>query len=468
MGMTHESREAFFIHDTHKGDGMTGTVHIVHAIDTEGPLYESLDGTFERLREIFGVEGLAPTRENLQKLQRGELDFGDKTGLIVEAASAHRVSTLGSWDQIEEMLGRVTEKSFRLRFPDSFGGGWIFNWFCLDHVGFINNPRRRDTGYHNVHDFYNALVDSQGFSRDSIQWHFHPVSTYRDAHRCATHYLRSDEIYQILCRRIIERRFFPSCYRAGFQAERPDSHWFLEQFIPFDISNMATEDTTDIDNSIDFKNGRSGNWRNAPHDWSVYHPSHDDYQRPGDCRRLIARCLNLRNRIGNLNQYEMDRAFARASEGKDTLVGICSHDWRDLQPELELAHELVETANSKYQEVKFRYCQADEGFRHQLSADELAQPPLRLLIEFTPENPGVDVPFIKVTAEQGRVFGPQPFLAIKTRGNRFIHDNFDFGVNPGEWYYAFHGDTLPFEDVHTIGVAANDLCGNTCVEIFNP
>ena len=31
---------------------MTGTVNVVHAIDTEGPIYESVQATFERLEEI--------------------------------------------------------------------------------------------------------------------------------------------------------------------------------------------------------------------------------------------------------------------------------------------------------------------------------------------------------------------------------------------------------------------------------
>ena len=46
--------------------------------------------------------------------------------------------------------------------------------------------------------------------------------------------------------------------RAGFQAERPDSNLFLEQWIPFDMTNMATDDPTALDVYIDFKNGRSG------------------------------------------------------------------------------------------------------------------------------------------------------------------------------------------------------------------
>ncbi len=50
-------------------------VYIVHAIDTEGPLYESLQGTFERLKDLFGITSLEPTLENLEKLKLGKIEL---------------------------------------------------------------------------------------------------------------------------------------------------------------------------------------------------------------------------------------------------------------------------------------------------------------------------------------------------------------------------------------------------------
>ena len=41
-----------------------GKVYIVHRIDTEGPLNETLDGTFNRVKEIFEV-AIEPTISNL-------------------------------------------------------------------------------------------------------------------------------------------------------------------------------------------------------------------------------------------------------------------------------------------------------------------------------------------------------------------------------------------------------------------
>lgn len=440
---------------------MSGRVYFLHAVDTEGPLYESLDATFSRLSEIFGIK-LTPSRQTLRELQNGSIDLGEKTALVQEALSAHRVSTLGTWGEIDAMLDQITHPDYRRTIVDVNDQGWVFNWFCLDHVGFTVNPRRRDMGFHNIHDHYVELVAAQPEARDQIQWHFHPVSTYREAHRCATHYFRSDEIYQILTRRIIERDFFPSCFRAGFQAERPDSHWFLEQFIPFDISNMATADTSDVDLSNDFRNGRSGNWRKAPHNWSVYHPSHDDYQIPGHCRRLIGRALNLRNRIGNLTLDELELAFARAASGHDALVGICSHDWRDMKGELDLLFDYIREVKSRYPHVPFQFCTASEAFAPFVDQTYADDPALELALTFTPGS-AEDVPSVRIDAVQGRVFGPQPFVAIKTRSNLYIHDNLDFDSNTGRWHYAFHADTLPLEDVHTFAVAANDFHGRTSI-----
>jgi len=316
-------------------------------------------------------------------------------------------------------------------------------------------------GYHNIHDYYLDLLRSQPGTRDTIQWHFHPTSIFREAHRCATHYFRTDEVFQVLARRIIDRNFFPSCFRAGFQAERPDSHWFLEQYIPFDLSNMATQDTSDLDSSLDFRKGRSGNWRQAPSDWSVYHPSHDNYQRRGNCRRLIGRALNLRNRIGNLTQAEVDSAYALAdTTRRNVLLGICSHDWRDLEEEILYAQQLFYIALQQYPNVSTKYCQATEAFREHVDNLDQNLDPLEIKIEpfFVNEN---DVPYIRVKTAAGKVFGPQPFLAIKTKTGRYLHDNFDFSEEAGVWFYPFYSETLNLSDVSVIAAAANDGMGRT-------
>jgi hypothetical protein len=161
----------------------------------------------------------------------------------------------------------------------------------------------------------------------------------------------------------------------------------------------------------------------------------------------------------------MDKAFARANEGLPTLVGFAGHDFRDLGIEVDHLRELILSSAKKYPEVKFRYCESLEAFRYIMSAEEdiTGIEPLELEIVFHPATEQ-DVPNLEIVTKRGKVFGPQPFLAIKTKSRRYIHDNLDFSVSGDRWFYAFHGDTLPFEDVAEIGVAANDKLGNLCVQ----
>ena len=46
-------------------------LYVVHCVDTEGPLDEKLEDTFERVNKIFGLE-LKPSMEVLEKLQKLE------------------------------------------------------------------------------------------------------------------------------------------------------------------------------------------------------------------------------------------------------------------------------------------------------------------------------------------------------------------------------------------------------------
>lgn len=438
------------------------TVLIVHAIDTEGPLYESVEAKFDRLNDLFGIDNIEPTINNLENLMNREIKLGGLEDDVARILNGHLANYNDTWDKIDAMLGHIMAEEFRKHMPDSFGGGWVYNWHCLDHVGFEQNPRRRDMGYHNIFDHYSSILKDDNASNDALHWHFHPMSTYRDAHRCATSYVNSPELYQILCRKIIDRNWFPGVFRAGFQTERPDSHWFLEQWIPFDISNMAIDNPDELDKYIDFRNGRSGDWRMAPADWSMYQPSHDNYQIPGNCRRWIGRALNVLNRIASIDQREMNKAFSRANEGQPSLVGIASHDFRNLGTEVDFLRDLIRNSAEKYPNVKFKYCEATEAFRSMIWPDGANEEPLQLETSFIPESED-DVPYIQVDTRKGSVFGPQPFLAIRTKSRRYIHDNFDFDTSGKRWYYAFHGDTLPLEDVDIIGVASNDKYGNRSI-----
>lgn len=444
------------------------SVFIVHCIDTEGPLYESVSATFQRLEDLLGIKIEKKTKTYLDDLRKGKIDLAAKED-IMTILSGHLSNYNTTWDAIDKMHEKILGNAFRNKLLDASGNGWVFNWHCLDHVGYEYNPRRRDIGYHNIFDHYKELLNVYDAEEiDDIQWHYHPMSTYREAHRCATSYATSAELYQILSRRIIERQWFPSVFRAGFQAERPDSNLFLEQWIPFDMTNMATDDPEALNGYIDFRNGRSGDWRRAPSDWSIYSPHHDDYQIAGSCRRKIGRSLNVLNRIASIDQDEMDKAFKRANEGAPALVGLASHDFRDLGAEVDYVRDLINKSKERFPEVDFRFMKATHAFKSYMeeSGEDINVEPLQLEARLVEEAD--DVPYLEVIQTRGECFGPQPYLAIKSKSRGFKHDNFDFDLRKGRWFYAFHPDTLPLSDVDSLGVASADRLGNTSVVTLTP
>jgi len=428
------------------------TVHVVHCVDTEGPLCESLSDTFERLRYIFGIE-IEPTRENLIRLQRGDVDLGGLEDDVARIVAPDLLAYNESWDDIEAMWGRILTPEFRGRFPDSFGRGWRYTWFLVDHVGFDANPRRRDLGWHRIWDRYHEALQHFGIEEDELAMHHHPVPFSRSAHHSSTAFFNHTPIiFEILARKILERDWFPSAARPGFHAVRPDSHWFLEQHIPFDFGNQSMVGSAT--GQPDVSNGRFGDWRRAPSHWTPYHPDHDDYQRPGSCRRWVARSLNVGTRHSLLSEEDVKAAFAQARRGEPTVLSFTHHDFRDMEPDVDTVQRYLRSAAAEYPDVPFRWCTASEAMRRAMDLPDTD--PLRpwQRLEGDTLSLGTD----------RSIFGPQPFFAIRTRDGRFLSDNLDFqGGDRRRWSYVFDEQSVPLERVETIGWAANDASGRTAV-----
>ncbi|HEY9164075.1 MAG TPA: hypothetical protein VIN57_05650, partial [Magnetovibrio sp.] len=334
-------------------------VYVVHCIDTEGPLHEPLQVTFDRIAGIFSLH-FEPSRETLVQLQNKEIDLNGLESEVARVLAPQILDYNDTWDKLDEMLRSALSTDFRDAQKDSFNNGWIYNWHCLDLVGFVDNPRRRDLGFHKIFDHYRNILAETGSHQDGVHFHHHPIPFSESAHHCATHYFnRKPIIFEILARRIIERSWFPCINRPGFHTTRPDSHWLMEQFIPFDYANQATGE--DYSAQRDLANGRYGDWRRAPSTWQPYHPSHDDYQTPGTCRRWIGRCLNVGTRLRLLTQDDVDQAFQEAQDGKPVILSFTNHDFRDLRPDVVAVQEMLNNAASRFPGVKFRHCEGREA-----------------------------------------------------------------------------------------------------------
>lgn len=432
-------------------------VYIVHCIDTEGPLTESLDANFQRLKDIFSVE-LEATKENLIALRNQNIDLGQHTKAIANMLDSSRTTFNESWLDIENMLNDITSKEFTHKLIDSNGNGWKYNWFCLDHVGFSGlNPRERDAGDHKVFDFYRKKTKNDQ-SLGNIQWHYHPLPISGHYHNSGTTYLNSSNVTEILAKKIIDRKWFPSCYRPGFHTERPDSNWFLEQWIPFDYANQSTNN--DLIDQPDLADGRYGDWRFASKSWTPYHPDHDNYQKKGSMRRWVARCLNMHARLREILQKDVDEAFKNALSGNQTLLSFTNHDFRNMAPEIEKIREFIKNSSEKFPDVTFSFESADDGFRKCLSIENTYP---NLTVELIKIND--DISKLNVISN-GDVFGPQPFLAIKTLDKKYFWENFDF-IKDNHWSYYFDQNNAPIHLIDKIGVACNSSSGFPEVHVIN-
>lgn len=436
------------------------TVYLVHCVDTEGPLYESIEATFERLEKAFGLVREA-TEENLLKLRNGEdKDVPDNIrSLVMDIVSEDRLNYNSTWEQVDAMLNVVLSEDWRNQYVDDYGQGYTFSWFVIDHVGFDINPRHRAVGYHTVFDHYDNKLKEWGCDRDEVHWHFHPVSYFKEGNKSSNSYSYTNEHLQVFSRRVIDRLWFPSAFRPGLHTERPDINLFLEQWIPFDYGNQGMDESRNINTNLqkDLAHGRYGDWRRATGEWEVYHPDFYDYQKKGAMKRYIARCLNLNSRLRALDDYEIEKAFQRADNGQDTIMAYTNHDHREIRGDISGLYASVKAIQKKYPEVKIKNSTAVEAIRETLSLS--GENPLQFEVN-------VDGNVFSVKTDKSP-WGCQPYFCFKTKSGEYIHENLDsHGQNL--WSFTFDEDTIELSRLDSIGLAANDAYGNTTVMTIDP
>jgi hypothetical protein len=428
---------------------------IVHCVDTEGPLMEDLNGTFERLKVVFGID-IKPSVDNLRLLREGRLSDVDADA-VSEFLDSGRLDTNGNWNAIDAMIERLNKAEFRYAFSSDVP--WVFTWFCLDHHGFTgNNPRNRDNRDHAVFDRYNQYV-AEGLYRDKIQWHYHPLPVTGHYHHSGIAYLTSNNIWEILSKKVIQRHWFPSVFRPGFHTIRPDSHWFLEQWIPFDYGNQA-QSSEDLSIQPDLSNGRYGDWRRAPNDWRTYHPSHDDYQSEGNCRRWIARCLNLNARIRQITEADIESAFFRANTGTPTVLSITNHDFRDIERETFPFMRILKNYSEKFPDVEVLPTDALNAMRLSLGIRESKVRLSNSIQVHSQFDARLEV------RASGDLFGSQPYLAVELVDGRFIWENLD-KHDESFWSFTFDNNHIPWIHVASVGLAANSISGNREIAVWN-
>ena len=337
---------------------MDSLVYVVHCIDTEGPL----GGDARRWPD-------------------GSPEFFD------------------NWDDIMVSLREITADAFRESHADSFGNPYLYNWFLMDFTGFKTNPKNKVTEYNDTCDHIASLPTSS----DRRYWHYHHPPADGVGDRWSDDWDSSQEYENILCHRLIDRHDFPEAFRAGGTIEDNKCSNWLESNVMIDYSNRVSNRSHPTDNIFDF------NWFGAPSHWGYYHPSVEDFMKPGSMRRYIARCVDLRSRLNELTQYDVDQCFAMAGFYRTPiLLSYFSHDLRDMRPETRDVYDMLVAASQRY-DVPWVHAGALEAIQ---SIDAL--PVEHVTMDVTAKGERA----IAIEAD-GPIFQPAPYVAVKYGDGRY-------------------------------------------------
>jgi len=312
-----------------------------------------------------------------------------------------RPELLPSWTLVDGAMARLFDPAFRRRHPDPTGGHLKIGWFFLTWTGFTTNPRGRALGYHQIRDHYldrwkNRIAETG----DEECWHYHNPAPSRIGNEWGIDWTTCAEYDAIVSRQILERDWFPVCYRAGGTIMDPVSSRWVDAWFPFDYSNRAP---VNIEGLVD--------WSGGVRDWSVYHPSPEDFRRPGSGRRHMARCLDLQTWIHALTDDEIAAAFERAADGAPAVVSCFDHDYRDISDRVDELRARVHRVAAKFPAVTWQYASPVEAVRRYVRAPE----PTPLAIDATAHDTGV-----LVRASEA-VYQSIPWVAVRTSPGSIEH-----------------------------------------------
>lgn len=360
---------------------------------------------------------------------------------------------LGSWTDIDKiLLPKLFSKRFRFAFTDSQRKPVVLTWFMLNWTGFRTNPVLHDFGYHKIFDHYKKFWGKQIKEYgDEVGWHYHHPSLSGIGNEWGLNWFDNREYENVLCRMVIDRRFFPLSYRSGGAIEDDlQSNW-LEQWIPFDYSNRNCPDLNWEKVEADGRKIKDIlSWKNAPTDWSFYHPSTKNHTQRGQMKRFIVKSLDIKSGAHAITKNHVVEAFEEAKQGKDIIFSGFEHDYRDRTEEIIQVMEWISEI-SKKTNIEYFYTSASEAIK--LVAKFPKNEKLKLKIRKTPE---------KLSIKSSKpLFSSQPFLAIRYSESLYRWLPM-FRTGDLNWEYNLSED----DKGKKMGVAAHDQTGNTFVETF--
>jgi len=349
-----------------------------------------------------------------------------------------------TWERVDASMDKLFAREFRERHPDPQGGLLRVGWFFLTWTGFRTNPRNRPFGYHKVRDHWLERWGAEMARHGDEQcWHYHHPPESGIGNEWGLDWTRFREYEQIISRQILERSWFPSCFRAGGTILDGLSSRWVDAWFPYDYSNRAPRS---IDGLVD--------WSSGVDRWIVYHPDPEDFRRPGPGRRRMGRSLDRRSWVHELSQADVDAAFAQAAAGHPAILSCFDHDSRDIADGVDGYRAMIADAAGRHREVPWRYAGPVEAMRNFLDV------PVSARLELEASVVDGDV-FIRSSEP---IFQSVPWLVLRDGDD--VHQVLEDVVRVDEtsWRWTPH-DPVKWNE---LGIGASTDLGVSAVAIVRP
>ena len=352
---------------------------------------------------------------------------------------------LKNWAAVDSAMDKLFDKDFRNRFPDSYNNNLRFGWFCLAWTGFNanTNPRKRDLGYHKVIDHYRSrwgeLIQSYG---DEECWHYHHPPRSGIVNEWSTEWDSSVEYKNIISRQIIERDWFPICFRAGGTIMDKNLSRWVDSWFPFDYSNRAPLNATVAD------------WSGGVSEWRAYKPDIDLFKTEGSGKRYLARTLDLVTGLYQAGEEDIVQAFSEAQIQGHSILSTFDHDYRDIESRILNFMSILKKVSEQFPDVEWKYSSPSNAVieTQSLKNDDT----LEVLIQKKDDH------FEIITSSD--IHQSNPWVAIqKTDGTVFQLESGIEKIHKNLWRLIIN----PSDNFKKLGVAVSNNAGHSSTKVIS-
>jgi uncharacterized repeat protein (TIGR02543 family) len=342
----------------------------------------------------------------------------------IGSTTAHPIMDMRAYSRTSPLtVAPVFDSNFRNSHRDSFGNTFKMTWFAeMDYLmaqsSFVwaDGSPAGVSGYTAIHDILqNNWGTEMQLYGDSIENHHH-FMVYTDAWHV---YDQGPDAgypeYQMyaLDHMILDRNFYPSDFRAGWNINKPALSNWLEQWIPFDYGPTT----------------------------GIWYPT----QPVGETRWQTRSAASP-------YQDEVNQAFAYASENGSAIYSLTFHDRDSMAYFIDVLQTYLNNAasNPAYSNVRFEYASATKAMQLALGFNDFTPP------VFTITRTGTTY---TITSSEA-VWQNHPYVALKEADGTYMHPT---AVAVGTNTWTVDASAL----LEKIGVAASDLYGNTGVAVMD-